>query len=150
MRPETEAEEIRALGVILEKGFVYRGLKPVNWCFDCQSALAEAEVEYADKSSPTLDTAFPISAEDKPRLEQIFNHKCDKPVAAVIWTTTPWTIPANQALNMNPELDYVLVDTPNRRFVLAESLYEESLKRFGLEGKPVAKAKGQRVPGTAL
>lgn len=147
MRPETEAEEIRALGVILEKGFVYRGLKPVNWCFDCQSALAEAEVEYADKSSPTLDTAFPISAEDKPRLEQIFNYKCDKPVAAVIWTTTPWTIPANQALNMNPELDYVLVDTPNRMFVLAESLYEESLKRFGLEGKPVAKAKGSEFHG---
>ena len=65
MRPETEAEEIRALGEILGKGFIYRGLKPVNWCFDCQSALAEAEVEYKDRQSPTLDVAFPISDEDR-------------------------------------------------------------------------------------
>ncbi len=104
MRPETEAEEIRALGEILGKGFIYRGLKPVNWCFDCQSALAEAEVEYKDRQSPTLDVAFPISDEDRGKLEDIFGVKLEKPTAVVIWTTTPWTIPANQALNMHPDL----------------------------------------------
>lgn len=77
MRPETEAEEIRALGEILGKGFIYRGLKPVNWCFDCQSALAEAEVEYKDRQSPTLDVAFPISDEDRGKLEDIFGVKLE-------------------------------------------------------------------------
>lgn len=143
MRHETEAEEIRAFGIIMEKGFVYRGLKPVNWCFDCQSALAEAEVEYKDHTSPTIDVAFPISEEDKPQLEKIFSVETDKPIATVIWTTTPWTIPSNQALNMNPDLDYVLVDTSKRMYVLAEGLYEDSLKRFGLEGKVLAKANGK-------
>ena len=75
MRPKTEAEEIRALGIILEKGYVYRGLKPVNWCFDCKSALAEAEVEYADRSSPAIDVAFPLADEDKARAEELFNVK---------------------------------------------------------------------------
>ena len=147
MRPETEAEEIRALGEILGKGFIYRGLKPVNWCFDCQSALAEAEVEYKDRQSPTLDVAFPISDEDKGKLEGVFGVKLEKPTAVVIWTTTPWTIPANQALNMHPDLEYVLVETPNRSFILAEGLYEEALKRYGMEGKVIAKAKGEAFKG---
>lgn len=147
MRFETEAEEIRALGEILGKGFVYRGLKPVNWCFDCQSALAEAEVEYKDRQSPTLDVAFPLSEEDKGALEKIFGVTIEKPTATVIWTTTPWTIPSNQALNMHPELDYVLVETPHRNLILAEGLYEEALKRYGLEGKVVAKAKGEALKG---
>ena len=147
MRPETEAEEIRALGEILGKGFIYRGLKPVNWCFDCQSALAEAEVEYKDRQSPTLDVAFPISDEDKGKLEDVFGVKLEKPTAVVIWTTTPWTIPANQALNMHPDLEYVLVETPNHNFILAEGLYEEALKRYGMEGKVIAKAKGEAFKG---
>ena len=95
----------------------------MNWCFDCQSALAEAEVEYKDRQSPTLDVAFPISDEDRGKLEDIFGVKLEKPTAVVIWTTTPWTIPANQALNMHPDLEYVLVETPSRRFILAEGLY---------------------------
>ncbi len=142
MRPKTEAEEIRALGIILEKGYVYRGLKPVNWCFDCKSALAEAEVEYADRSSPAIDVAFPLADEDKARAEELFNVKLTKPTATVIWTTTLWTIPANQALNFSPELDYVVVETPHRNFILAEGLYEDALKRYGLEGKVIGKAKG--------
>ncbi len=145
MRPKTEAEEIRALGIILEKGYVYRGLKPVNWCFDCKSALAEAEVEYADRNSPAIDVAFPLAEEDKEKVENIFGVKLTKPTATVIWTTTPWTIPSNQALNMSPDLDYVLVETPNRNFILAEGLYEEALKRYGLEGSVIGKVKGPEL-----
>ena len=108
MRHDTEAAEITALRKIMEKGYVYRGLKPVNWCFDCQSALAEAEVEYMDRKSPMLDVAFALTDEDHQRVEGIFGHTIEKPCSVVIWTTTPWTIPANQALNMHPDLTYAL------------------------------------------
>jgi len=106
-----EADEIRALGTILEKGYVYRGLKPVNWCFDCGSALAEAEVEYQDKRDPAIDVGFPVSDEDRGKLVKAFGLHAlpDEPIYAVIWTTTPWTIPANQALNMHPEFDYTIL-----------------------------------------
>lgn len=110
-----EANEIRALAEMTKNGYVFKGLKPVNWCFDCGSALAEAEVEYADKPSPTIDVAFPVSDADAGthlrKLAAAFGlARLDKPAAAVIWTTTPWTIPANQALNAHPEFDYALVD----------------------------------------
>jgi len=106
-----EADEIRALGAILEKGYVYRGLKPVNWCFDCGSALAEAEVEYQDKRDPEIYVAFPIADEDRHPLAQAFGLPAlpAGPVCAVIWTTTPWTIPSNQALNIHPEFSYRLL-----------------------------------------
>ena len=142
LRYDTEAAEIRVLAEIMRKGYVYRGLKPVNWCFDCQSALAEAEVEYKDIKSPTIDVAFPLDESEKARVEGIFNHTLDKPVYAVIWTTTPWTIPANQALNMHPELDYSLVDCGDRYLILCDKLTEEALKRYGMQGSAVASAKG--------
>ncbi len=147
MNPANEAAEIRALAKIVEKGYVYRGLKPVNWCFDCQSALAEAEVEYKDKESYQIDIAFKLSDEDTPRVEGIFATKFTKPVYAVIWTTTPWTIPANQALNMHPEYEYALVDCGARCFVLAKDLVEECLKRYGLEGTIIATAMGDQFEG---
>ncbi len=142
MRYETEAAEIRALGKIMEKGYVYRGLKPVNWCFDCQSALAEAEVEYKDIEGPTIDVAFPLKDEDREKVELIFNYKFDMPVYTVIWTTTPWTIPSNQALNIHPELQYALVKTDNAYYILGEKLVADALKRFNMTGEVVAKAKG--------
>jgi isoleucyl-tRNA synthetase len=117
-----EANEIRALAEMTKNGYVFKGLKPVNWCFDCGSALAEAEVEYADKSSPTIDVAFPVAdgcGQAGRRLRP--GQQLDKPAAAVIWTTTPWTIPANQALNAHPEFDYALVDVGDRLLVLARS-----------------------------
>ena len=138
----TEAKEIRALAEIMRKGYVYRGLKPVNWCFDCQSALAEAEVEYKDVKGPTLDVAFPLSSEDHAKAEAAFGVKIEKPAAIVIWTTTPWTIPANQALNVHPELDYDLIDTGARLLILGHSLAAEALKRYGLEGRTIATVKG--------
>ncbi|HXI37249.1 MAG TPA: class I tRNA ligase family protein, partial [Burkholderiales bacterium] len=129
-----EADEIRALGKLLDKGYVYRGLKPVNWCFDCGSALAEAEVEYEDRKDPAVDVAFALFKEDLPKLESAFKARATKQVYVVIWTTTPWTLPANQALNVHPDLTYQLVDTEKGLLVLADELREASLKRYGLEG----------------
>src|SRR3989442_5588303 len=101
MDPVSEANEIRVLGTILANGFVYRGLKPVNWCFDCGSALAEAEVEYEERKDPAIDVGFAFTESDK--LGKAFGVRVDKPGFAVIWTTTPWTLPGNQALNGHPD-----------------------------------------------
>ena len=137
-----EAGEIRAFKRVIERGFVYRGLKPVYWCFDCGSSLAEFEIEYADKKSDTLDVAFLCAQPEK--LAKAFGlAKLDKEAFAVIWTTTAWTIPANQALNLNPELNYALVDTERGHFVCAESLVEKCLERWQLSGKALASCKGQ-------
>ncbi|MDW7746171.1 isoleucine--tRNA ligase [Halomonas sp.] len=141
-----EAGEIRALADMVEAGYVFKGLKPVNWCFDCGSALAEAEVEYADKKSDAIDVAFPV--EDADRLAAAFGLEAlAKPAAIVIWTTTPWTIPANQALNMHPAFTYALVDTGERLLVLAEELVASCLERFGLTGEVIATAKGEAFDG---
>ncbi|MCF0254152.1 MAG: isoleucine--tRNA ligase, partial [Duodenibacillus sp.] len=142
MNPANEAAEIRALGKIVEKGYVYRGLKPVNWCFDCGSALAEAEVEYKDKSSYAIDVAFKLTDESRPKVEELFGRKVDKDCYVVIWTTTPWTIPANQALNMHPQLEYGLVDCGDRYLILGAELAADCLKRYGFEGGVVATASG--------
>ncbi|KPM65584.1 isoleucine--tRNA ligase [Pseudomonas monteilii] len=139
-----EAGEIRALAEMVKQGFVFKGLKPVNWCFDCGSALAEAEVEYADKKSQTIDVAFPVA--DEAKLAAAFGlDALAKPAAIVIWTTTPWTIPANQALNIHPEFKYALVDTGERLLVLAEELVESCLKRYNLEGSVIATAEGSAL-----
>jgi isoleucyl-tRNA synthetase len=135
-----EADEIRVLGKLLEKGYVYRGLKPVNWCFDCGSALAEAEVEYEDRKDPAIDVGFAFAEPEK--LGKAFNTKITKSGFIVIWTTTPWTIPANQALNVHPEVIYNLVDTPRGLLILAADLQEACLKRYSLEGKAIASCKG--------
>jgi isoleucyl-tRNA synthetase len=143
---KAEADEIRTLGRMIERGFVYRGLKPVNWCFDCNSALAEAEVEYLNKKTPVVDVAFELAPEDTGKLATAFGRPAlGKPTFTVIWTTTPWTIPANQALNFHPEFTYALVDCGDRLLVLGETLVASSLERFGLKGKVIATA-----PGTAL
>lgn len=141
-----EADEIRAFKRVVERGFVYRGLKPVYWCFDCGSSLAEFEIEYADKKSQTLDVGF-LCAEPA-RLAAAFGMSAlDKEAFAVIWTTTAWTIPANQALNLNPELTYALVDTERGLLVLAESLVGKCMERYQLTGKVVATTKGESLAG---
>jgi len=144
MDPTNEAGQLRAFKRVMERGFVYRGLKPVYWCFDCGSSLAEFEIEYADKKSDTLDVAFLCAQPEK--LAAAFGlPKLDKEAFAVIWTTTAWTIPANQALNMHPEIDYALVDTERGLFLCAASLVEKCLERWKLEGKVVATAKGDKL-----
>ncbi len=144
-----EAGEIRAFKRVIERGFVYRGLKPVYWCFDCGSSLAEFEIEYADKKSDTLDVAF--EAADKAALAKAFDLSelpgQPKSAFAVIWTTTAWTLPANQALNVNPELVYALVNTDKGMLVLAESLVEKCLERYKLEGQVVATTTGNKLGG---
>ena len=146
MAYKNEADELRALGTLLDKGYVYRGLKPVNWCFDCGSALAEAEVEYQDKKDPAIDVGFPFAEPEK--LAAAFG----LPVLPegdgfiVIWTTTPWTIPSNQALNVGPEITYALVESARDGkplyLILAQDLVEACLLRYKLEGKVIATCLG--------
>jgi isoleucyl-tRNA synthetase len=144
-----EAGELRALKRVIERGFVYRGLKPVYWCFDCASSLAEFEIEYADKKSQTLDVGFLCAEPD--RLAAAFGlREVVGESFAVIWTTTAWTIPANQALNLNPELDYALVHTERGQLILAASLVEQCLERYGLEGKVIATTPGEKLGGIAF
>ena len=141
-----EAGEIRAFKRVIERGFVYRGLKPVYWCFDCGSSLAEFEIEYADKKSQTLDVAF-LCAEPA-RLAAAFGlAQLDKDAFAVIWTTTAWTIPANQAINLNPALEYALVDTERGLLLLAASLVEKCLARYGITGTVLATTLGEKLGG---
>ena len=141
-----EAGELRLFKRLIERGYVYRGLKPVYWCFDCGSALAEAEIEYQDKKSHTVDVAFEAAEPDQ--LAAAFGlAKLDKPAFVVIWTTTAWTIPANQALNLGPHIEYALVDTPKGVLLLAKARVEDSLKRFGLEGTVIATAMGDKLAG---
>ncbi len=147
---KTEANEIRVLGKILEKGYVFRGLKPVNWCFDCGSALAEAEVEYADRTDPAIDVAFPFA--DKAAIATAFGVPTASDGAIVIWTTTPWTIPSNQALNVNPELEYALVELAAPRatgslLILAKERVHACLEEWGLTGKVIACVQGQALDG---
>ncbi|MCG9076494.1 isoleucine--tRNA ligase [Laribacter hongkongensis] len=142
----SEADEIRALGKLYQQGYLFKGLKPVYWCFDCSSALAEAEVEYQDKTSPTIDVAF-ASAEPE-KLAAAFGLSAlpsGKTASVVIWTTTPWTIPANQALNVHPDFDYGLYDTEKGLLILAADLAKGALERFGLTGVEVARCKGQAL-----
>ncbi len=169
MAPQNEADEIRALKKIFEKGFVFRGLKPVNWCFDCGSALAEAEVEYSDKTDPAIDVVFAAPEEARAALIKAFGvqtYGLKGNVAAVIWTTTPWTLPGNQALNVHPEFDYALIEitglsadagdrkfAPNTQYqwlVLAKDRVEHCLKSWGLSGEIRAVCKGQALAGITL
>ncbi|MEP6740405.1 MAG: class I tRNA ligase family protein, partial [Caldimonas sp.] len=119
---------------------------PVYWCFDCGSSLAEFEIEYADRKSTAVDVAF--LAADPAKVAAAFGlASIDKEAFAVIWTTTPWTLPANQALNLNPALGYSLVDTPRGLMILASALVEKCLARYGFEGHVVASVPGERLDG---
>ncbi len=132
-----EAQQIRALGKIIANGHLYRGAKPVHWCLDCRSALAEAEVEYEDKTSTAIDVAFRVAdAAEFARRSGIAAQRLDAPVSLVIWTTTPWTLPANEAVTLRDEFRYVAVavERAGRRevLVLAAQLEAACLARYGL------------------
>ena len=138
----TEADIMRALGEIQRNGYLYQGYKPVNWCLDCQSALAEAEVEYEDKTSSAIDVAFEVK--DTEALGRAFGVSLpgEAKVYAVIWTTTPWTLPANQAVSVHPEFEYKLIRTEKGYLLLAAELMEGCLARYQLEGVVVGDCKG--------
>ena len=138
-----EADIVRALGKIVKNGHLAKGFKPVHWCTECSSALAEAEVEYKDKGSDTVDVAFNV-------IGDFFEN--DKPVALIIWTTTPWTLPANKAVSLHPDLDYALVDVGKSLYILSDDLLESSLERYGVKDfKKLSKTyKGSELEGLML
>ncbi len=139
-----EADEIRAVGELYRRGYLFKGLKPVNWCFDCGSALAEAEVEYQDKKSPAIDVGFRLDASERERVAHAFGVAAlpEGDCFTVIWTTTPWTIPGNQALNMHPEFTYELVQTQRGCLILAAELRAAALERYGLQGRVLGACQG--------
>ena len=133
---QTEAETVRALGEIYLAGYLYRGEKPVQFCLDCGSSLAEAEVEYKDKISPAVDVAYRFK--DNAALAKAFGlSEIGGEAFAVIWTTTPWTLPASQAISAGADVVYQLIDTPKGKLVLAKDLAEEALKRYGFNNSAV-------------
>ena len=146
-----EADIIRELGKIQANGHLYLGAKPVHWCVDCGSALAEAEVEYEDKTSPAIDVAFPVAdcADLARRLGLPAGGDC--PAYAVIWTTTPWTLPANQAVAVHAEFVYDLIRTPKGLLILARDLAEAAIQRYGFEAvETLAQIKGADLEGLKL
>ncbi|MDP3514745.1 MAG: isoleucine--tRNA ligase [Sulfuritalea sp.] len=139
-----EADEIRAVGELYSRGYLFKGLKPVNWCFDCGSALAEAEVEYQDKKSPAIDVGFRLDSAECGRVAHAFGIEA-LPAGdcwTVIWTTTPWTIPSNQALNMHPDFTYELVKTERGCLILAAELRAAALERYKLQGEVLGACAG--------
>lgn len=130
-----EANIIRLIGKIFDKGHIVRGFKPVHWCLDCGSSLAEAEVEYQDKVSPAIDVKF--AAADQAKVAAEFGSDTKLPISAVIWTTTPWTLPANQAIAVGDEVEYVLVDTGSEAIILAKELVEKVCERAGIESHAI-------------
>ncbi len=149
-----EADIIRALGHILAAGHVTRGHKPVHWCTDCGSALAEAEVEYADRTSPAIDVRFTV-ADEAELLGRCEHAKGQGPVSIPIWTTTPWTLPANQAVALHPELEYQLLQCTGpqgtERLLIAEPLVKSAMARYGIEDyRVVANCRGRDLEGVKL
>ncbi len=153
-----EADEVRSLGRIIANGHLDKGSKPVHWCTDCGSALAEAEVEYSDKTSPAIDVRFPVldEAELLARCDHVPDKEGKGPISVVIWTTTPWTLPANQAVAVNPELDYVVVQCATdyhgpERLLLADALLKDAMVRYGIEQyQVVAYCRGSDLEGVKL
>ena len=139
-----EADIVRALGNIVESGHVSKGFKPVHWCTECGSALAEAEVEYKDKKSISIDVKFKLID------TEIFS--VNKPIFVVIWTTTPWTLPANEAVAIHPEFDYVLVEMDDECYLLAKDLVDSAISRYDIEKYSVGKEiyKGSQLEGLTV
>jgi len=153
----TEANIVRALGKIIDNGHVVRGDKPVHWCIDCASSLAEAEVDYKDKTSPAIDVRFRVidAAAFIAALDVGTAGPGEGPISVLIWTTTPWTLPANLAVALNPAEEYVLLQVESElgseRLLLAEDLAQSALKRYGIEASiVVARGKGAALEGLML
>jgi isoleucyl-tRNA synthetase len=151
MQPRYEAEQLRAFAQILRNGHIYKGLKPVHWCLDCRSALAEAEVEYEEKTSPAVYVRF--VARDAAELAKRFGVPTtgNRVPSIIIWTTTPWTLPANQAVSLGAEIRYSLIDTGSEWLVLASDLVEDVTKRAKItESRKLAEVSGNQLEGLQL
>ena len=152
-----EADIIRALGKVVENGHLTKGSKPVHWCTDCRSALAEAEVEYEDKKSPAIDVRFHVLNEAGflSCCHHVDGHDGEGPISVVIWTTTPWTLPANRAVSLNPDFEYALVQCDTgagaERLLLAECLLKDVMLRLDIDKyQVVAYCKGSDLEGQML
>jgi len=150
MAHKFEADIVRSLGQIIDNGHLQRGFKPVYWSVVVASALAEDEVEYQDKSSFSIDVTFALA--DQADAARLFPELSGQgPVSVVIWTTTPWTLPANQAVSVHPQLDYLVVQAGEQRLILAEALVESVMRRAGIEEYQVlAQTTGKALEGTLL
>lgn len=126
-----EANIIRALGLMIKNGHLQQGFKPVHWCIDCGSALAEAEVDYEEKTSPSIDVAF-VAVNPETFIKCFDSGLTVKPLSVPIWTTTPWTLPANEAVSLNPDIDYSLVDVGENYLIIATDLVEQVMVRYGI------------------
>ena len=145
-----EANAVRALGRIYEAGHIEKGEKPVHWCQDCGSALAEAEVEYQDKTSKSIDVAFKADEQSLKKLNEVFATNIVDGISFVIWTTTPWTIPSNVAVCINPELDYALIKLDGKHLVIAEAMIELCMERWGTTSELVSKTLGKNLVDISL
>ena len=146
MNYEYQAAIVRALGTFVEKGMVYKGKKPVHWCIHCRTALAEAEVEYEDHSSPSIYVEFPLAPESADDLAAQVPSLAGRNVSVLIWTTTPWTIPSNLAIAFHPDFDYAAYEVDGRAVIVAERLAEPVSKAVGRPfGAPVARMKGAQL-----
>src|SRR5579862_1249147 len=151
-----EANIIRSLAKIIQNKHLQKGYKPVHWCLDCASALAEAEVEYAEKTSPSIDVRFRVvdNADFWSRFDHTEVHKGLGPISIPIWTTTPWTLPANEAVALNPLLQYVLVQCAGleaEQFLVAEDLLSSVIKRYNIENYTIlGRVLGEKLSGLKL
>lgn len=147
-----EADIIRSLATIVDKGHLHKGFKPVHWCVDCGSSLAEAEVEYHDKPSDAIDVRFSVT--DEPAVLKIFKteNPSSLPISILIWTTTPWTLPANQAVTAGAAIDYVLVECHQLEYVVvAKAVLDTVMQRAGVQDfNIVAECKGSALSGLML
>ena len=155
MDPQYEADQLRGFAKIIENGHLYKGYKPVHWCLDCGSALAEAEVEYKDKSSPAIDVRFPVIDDEDLLARMKLERKGEGLLSVAIWTTTPWTLPANQAVALHPDIDYALVEFDAgqgpERVLFAAELVESVMQRYAIKDwQIVARAKGEALEGLKL
>lgn len=149
MNFQTEADIVRALARIVGNGHLHKGFKPVHWCMDCGSALAEAEVEYQDKHSPAIDVAY--AAVEPAAVNKACSTDYTGEIAVAIWTTTPWTLPASMAVSLHPQLEYVLIEAPGRALIVAADLAEACASRFGLEQLQVlGRCQGSDLEGLLL
>ena len=142
---QVEADIVRSLGKVYKNGFLQQGSKPVHWCTECASALAEAEVDYEDKVSLAVDVGF--SCVDVTAAENIFSTKINKDLLAVIWTTTPWTIPANEAICVNPKFEYGLYESKDNFFILSTELAQGKFEKYSIDTRKVSVCKGSQLEG---
>jgi isoleucyl-tRNA synthetase len=130
LHPSFESVQVRVFGEMAKKGYIYKGLKPVYWCADCETALAEAEVEYGDKTSPSIYVKFPVKDGRGLIPEEAF---------VVIWTTTPWTLPANTAISLHPDYEYLLLQVDNEKYLIAKGLLENVAREVGWDNYTILK-----------